>query len=152
MRGPQRLMVACVVAVGLALAGCGGNDDQAKRDQTYITSVNAAMQRFAQAAKALPSGFKAETLRTYSGALDRAAASLTAIQPPDSVATLHRRLTTDVSGYANEIEKASEAPLSADPDQVVAAQQQLLKATNAANGDVNRTLTAIGRKLDSSGS
>jgi hypothetical protein len=141
-------MATCVAVVGLALAGCGGDDDQAKRDQTYIASVNTAMQRFAQAAKALPSGFKADTLRTYSAALDRAADSLRRIEPPDSVATLHRRLTTDVAGYADEIEKASQAPLSTDPDRVVAAQQQLLKATNAANSDVNRTLTAIGDRLD----
>ena len=141
-------MVVCVVAVGLVLAGCGGNDKQAKQDQAYITSVNAAMQRFAQAAKALPSGFKADTLKTYSAALDRAADSLRRIQPPDSVATLHKRLTSDVSGYADEIDQAAKAPLSKNPNTVVAAQQRLLKATNAANGDVNRTLTAIGKKLD----
>jgi hypothetical protein len=141
-------MVACVVTVGLVLVGCGGDDDQAKRDQAYITSVNAAMQRFAQAAKALPQGFKADTLKTYSAALDRAAGSLRSIQPPDAVATLHERLTSDVAGYADEIEKAAQAPLSSDPNTVVQAQQQLLKATNAANSDVNKTLTAIGDELD----
>jgi outer membrane murein-binding lipoprotein Lpp len=145
-------MVACVVAVGLVLAGCGGGGDQAKRDQTYITSVNAAMQRFAQAAKALPSGFKAATLKTYSATLDRAATSLRRIEPPDSVATLHQRLTSDVSGYAAAIEKAAQAPLSSNPNTVLQAQQQLLKETNAANSDVNRTLTAIGKKLDAGAS
>jgi hypothetical protein len=145
-------MVACVVTLGLVLAGCGGDDDDAKRDQAYITSVNAAMQRFAQAAKALPSGFKADTLKTYSAALDRAAGSLRRIQPPDAVASLHQRLTSDVAGYADEIDKAAQAPLSSNPNTVVAAQQQLLKATNAANSDVNRVLTAIGEKLDAQAS
>lgn len=148
MRGVQRLIVMCVAVAVLALAGCGGNDDQAKRDTAYITSVNAAMVRFADAAKALPSGFKADTLKSYSATVDRAADALRRIDPPSSVATLHTRLTTDVAGYADQIEKAAQAPLSSDPDRVVAAQQQLLKATKTANADVNRTLTAIGKKLD----
>jgi hypothetical protein len=148
MRAPRRLIGVCAVVLCVVVAGCGGGDDEAKRDQAYISSVNTAMQRFASAAKKLPSGFKTGTLHTYSAALDQAATNLRRIDPPASVASLHQRLASDVSGYADAIDQAAKAPLSADPDRVVAAQQALVKATRSANTDVTRTLTAIGRRLD----
>ncbi len=151
MQGARRLTRACAVALSVVtlgvLAACGDSDD-AKQDQAYIEQVNAAMQRFAQAAERLPTGFEAETLHTYSAALDRAASSLRRIEPPASVARLHERLASDVAGYADEIDKAAEAPLSSDPDRVLAAQQRLMKAAKTANADVNETLAAIGRTLD----
>lgn len=150
MQGARRLAGACAAALALA-SGCGGADDggdEARRDRAYIEQVNVAVERFAREAKQLPSGFEAGTLRTYSAALDRAAANLRGIDPPPVVATLHERLATDVAGYADAIEDAAQAPLSDDPDRVVSAQQELLEATRTANAQVNRTLTQIGRKLD----
>src|SRR5690606_33848418 len=98
-----------------------------------------------------PSGFEAETLRTYSAALDRTAKRLRDIDPPPSVARLHAQLADDVAVYADAIEAAAQAPLSEDADRVVAAQQDVMRATETANTEVNRTLEAIGRRLDESG-
>jgi cytochrome c556 len=145
----MRRVVALALLAAATLAGCGGGDDQdAQADRAYIDQVNGAVQRFAQEAKELPSGFEADTLHTYSATLEHTAADLRAIDPPDSVATLHRQLAGDVSTYAEAIDAAASAPLSKDPDKVVAAQQALLKATATANREVNRTLREIGRRLD----
>jgi cytochrome c556 len=148
MAGTRRV-VALALLAGAMLAGCGGGDDKdAQADRAYIDQVNGAVQRFAREAKQLPSGFEADTLHTYSATLERTAGDLRAIVPPDSVAGLHRQLAGDVSSYADAIDAAASAPLSKDPDRVVAAQQTLLKATSTANREVNRTLREIGRRLD----
>jgi hypothetical protein len=148
MAGPRRVVAAVAALAVIALAGCGGDDQDAQADRTYIDQVNGAVQRFAREAKQLPSGFEADTLHTYSATLERTADDLRAIDPPASVAGLHRRLAGDVSTYADAIDAAASAPLSEDPDRVVAAQQALLKATATANREVNRTLREIGRRLD----
>jgi len=148
MAGTTRV-VALVLLAAVSLAGCGGGDDQdAQADRAYIEQVNGAVQRFAREAKQLPAGFEIGTLHTYSATLERTADDLRAIDPPESVAALHRELAGDVSTYADAIDAAASAPLSKDPDQVVAAQQALLKATATANREVNRTLREIGRRLD----
>lgn len=149
---PSMAGVRRVVAVGLlaaaALVGCGGDDQDAKADRTYIDQVNGAVQRFAREARQLPAGFQADTLRTYSATLERTATDLRAIEPPSSVTNLHAQLAGDVSAYADAIDAAAGAPLSDDPDRIVAAQQKLLQATATANREVNRTLKAIGQTLD----
>lgn len=139
--------MAALLAV-VALAGCGGDDEDAKADRAYIDQVNGAVQRFAREAKRLPAGFEADTLHTYSATLERTASDLRAIEPPSSVANLHAQLAGDVSTYADAIGAAATAPLSEDPERVVAAQQKLLQATTTANREVNRTLKAIGQTLD----
>jgi hypothetical protein len=130
------------------LSGCGGDGKDVQADRTYIAQVNGAVQRFAREARQLPAGFEADTLHTYSATLQRTADDLRAIDPPSAVASLHQQLAGDVSTYADAIDAAASAPLSKDPDKVVAAQQELLKATATANREVNRTLKAIGRRLD----
>jgi hypothetical protein len=146
--GTRRVVALALLAIA-TLAGCGGgDDDNAQADRAYIDQVNGAVQRFAREAKALPSGFEADTLHTYSATLERTADDLRAIDPPASVAALHKELAGDVATYADAIEDAASAPLSKDPDTVVAAQQALLKATATANRQVNRTLREIGRRLD----
>ena len=148
MAGMRRAVALALVAAA-TLAGCGGGDaGDAQADRAYIDQVNGAVQRFAREAEELPAGFEADTLRTYSSTLERTADDLRAIQPPESVATLHQELAGDVSTYAKAIEDAAGAPLSKDPDAVVAAQQALLEATATANREVNRTLREIGRRLD----
>ncbi|MBX5440763.1 MAG: hypothetical protein IRZ32_04455 [Solirubrobacteraceae bacterium] len=147
MQGGRRRLAACAAAACLAAAGCGG-DDGAERDRAYIEQVNVAVERFAREAAELPSGFEAETLRTYSAALDRTAQRLRDIEPPPSVRALHEQLAEDVAVYADAIEEAARAPLSRDAETVVAAQQDVLRATETANAEVNRTLQAIGRTLD----
>ncbi len=147
-----RRAVAAAAAIPLAvvtLAGCGGDAGahDAQADRAYINRVNVAVKRFAREAQRLPAGFEADTLHTYSATLDRTADNLRAIRPPAPVAALHRQLAGDVSSYADAIDAAASAPLSEDPDKVVAAQQDLLDATRTANREVNRTLRAIGRKL-----
>lgn len=148
MAAMRRGVVLALLAAA-TLVGCGGGDDQdAQADRAYIDQVNGAVERFAREAKQLPAGFEAHTLRTYSATLDRTANDLRAIEPPAAVATLHRQLAGDVSTYADAIDEAASAPLSKDPNKVVAAQQALLKATTTANRQVNRTLQEIGRRLD----
>jgi hypothetical protein len=148
MAGTRRV-VALVLLAAVSLAGCGGGDDQdTQADRAYIEQVNGAVQRFAREAEQLPAGFETDTLHTYSATLERTADDLRAIDPPASVAALHRELAGDVSTYADAIDAAASAPLSKDPDKVVAAQQALLKATATANREVNRTLREIGRRLD----
>jgi hypothetical protein len=141
-------VVALVLLAAATLAGCGGDDQDAQADRAYIDQVNSAVQRFAREAKELPAGFEADTLHTYSATLEQTADDLLAIEPPEAVAALHRQLAGDVSTYADAIDAAASAPLSKDPDKVVAAQQTLLKATATANREVNRTLREIGRRLD----
>jgi hypothetical protein len=151
MAGPRRVAAAVATLAVIALPGCGGDDKDAQADRTYIDQVNGAVQRFAREAKQLPAGFEADTLHTYSATLDRTAKDLRAIDPPSSVANLHAELAGDVATYADAIDAAASAPLSKDPDKVVAAQQALLKATATANREVNRTLKEIGRRLDGQG-
>ncbi len=148
MAGPRRVVAAFAVLAVIALAGCGGDAHDTQADRAYIDQVNGAVQRFAREARQLPAGFEAGTLHTYSATLEQTADNLRAIDPPAAVATLHRELAGDVSTYADAIDAAASAPLAEDPDKVVAAQQALLKATATANRDVNRTLKAIGRRLD----
>jgi hypothetical protein len=152
MAGPRRVVAAVAALAVIALPGCGGGDDKdAQADRAYIDQVNGAVQRFAREAKQLPAGFEADTLHTYSATLDRTAQDLRAIDPPASVANLHAELAGDVATSADAIDAAAGAPLSKDPDKVVAAQQALLKATATANREVNRTLKEIGRRLDAQG-
>jgi hypothetical protein len=142
--------VSSALVTAVVATGCGGGDDHAKADRAYIDQVNTTVKRFARQASGVPAGFTADSLHTYSATLDRTAAALRRIEPPTSVAKLHSELAGDVASYAAAIEKAAATPLSKDPEQIVAAQQDLLAATATANREVNRTLQAIGRTLDAS--
>jgi hypothetical protein len=143
-------LVAAVVA--LALAGCGGDT---KASNAYVDAVNKAQNTFATSFDKLSNRITAtstpaqdqRTLDGFRQAVDRAVGDLRAIQVPDRVRPLHRRLVTEISAYGTEIDRAKAAFQSSDPQAIVKAQTRLVTAVTRVSARINQTIDQINRRL-----
>lgn len=153
MPAPARTLVLLALCVG-AFAGCGGSDkvDQAN---SYVDSVNRAQNRFASTIDSLtrqitttstPAQDKA-TLARFQAAVDRVVGDLRAVDPPSEVRDLHGNLITAMQDFGKQVQEVSEALSSGNTTRLLAAQEQLAKATATVSQKINTTIAAINRKL-----
>jgi hypothetical protein len=147
------LSVFVAVAAALGAAGCG--DDSAKQRNAYADAVNRAQSDFAQSFKSLSRritstttpGQGRRTLQGFEDAVDDVVEDLRAIDAPQDVQPLHRRLITEVADYGREIRRAKRAFATGAPQRILDAQSKLVSATTQISSRINRTIAAINRQL-----
>lgn len=150
---PRVLALLCAVVLAPALAGCGGDD--VERNNEYVDSVNTAQAKFSrdvdrlsgQISQSSSPAQDRRTLRAFSTAVGVVVRELRAIEPPEPVAMLHERLVTSIEAYGDEITSVGKAISEDDPDELIQAQERLLKATSTVSGQINKTITAINAEL-----
>lgn len=151
MRRPPRRLLAAALAC-CALAGCGGDTAQ---ENAYVEAVNRTQTDFARTFERLRDQITAtstpeqdqRTLGRFRSAVDEAVGDLRAIDPPEAVAGLHRRLVGDIGRYGAEIEKARTAFGSTDPQRVLKAQTDLVSQVSDISGDINAVIGDINEEL-----
>jgi len=144
--------VLAVLALGVALGGCG-SDTKAAND--YVDAVNKAQNDFASTFDRLSTQITSkstpqqdqETLDGFKRAVDKVVGDLKAVDPPSKVKPLHDDLVNEIATYGEEIDKAKRAFAKGSPEQIVRAQTQLVTAVTRVSGQINRTIDAINKKL-----
>jgi hypothetical protein len=149
MRARAGVLLALILAV--VAAGCGGNEDR----DAYVKALNNAQtglaQRFTKLQSQVTPTSNAEqdikTLRAYEAAVGATVRDLGAVDPPDGLATLHRRFVAEVAAYGTALRKAR-AELDQDsPQAILAAQGRLRSAVTATGRRLDATIQAINQKL-----
>ncbi|HYF25653.1 MAG TPA: hypothetical protein VD931_07955, partial [Baekduia sp.] len=87
------------------------------------------------------------TLASFRAAVDDAVGDLRAIEPPQEVAALHRRLVGQIGSYGTALERARRTFGSADARRVLAAQAQLVERISTISGSINATINEINDEL-----
>jgi hypothetical protein len=149
----RRGVLAVVVAV--VVAGCGSSDT--KKSNRYVDAVNAAQGRFTTTLDRLSGRISASTtpaqdrrtLRAFDVAVTRAVGTLKAIDPPERVGTLHRKLVGELDVYGREVRRETGVLRSNDSRALGAAQRRLLAFTNEAARRINATIDDINTRLRS---
>lgn len=153
MGRPTRSLAAAIVSAAVLLgAGCGGDTAE---ENAYVEAVNRTQTEFAQTFERLRDDITAtstpaqdqRTLGRFRAAVDDAVGELRRIEPPEAVASLHRRLVGDIGRYGTEIEKARTAFGSTDPQKVLQAQTRLVARVSRISGDINAVITDINQEL-----
>jgi len=147
---PFALVATLVLA--LALVGCG-ND--VGKSNTYVDAVNKAQNDFAVTFDRLNGSITStstpaqdrKTLGRFQAAVADVTKRLSAVEPPAAVATLHKQLIREISGYGDEVAKARKAFASTDPQKVIAAQTDLVTAVTSVASRINTTIDQINKKL-----
>jgi hypothetical protein len=147
-------LAALLSALALIAAGCGSNT---KASNDYVDAVNKAQNDFAATFDKLSSRITStstprqdqKTLDGFREAVDKVVGDLRAIQVPDKVKVEHQQLVSEISAYGREIDKAKRAFASPSPQAIIKAQVALRSAVTRVSGQINRTIDAINRKLQS---
>jgi hypothetical protein len=132
--------------------GCGGGD---KDHNAYVKALNKAQTGLAQRFTALQSRITPtsnaaqdiKTLRAYEAAVGTTVSDLRAVDPPDGLATLHRRFIDEVADYGSALRKARTELNRDDPRAILAAQGRLRSAVTATGRQLDATIQAINQKL-----
>jgi hypothetical protein len=147
------MLLLVLVAAGL-LAGCGGGGG-VKEANSYVDAVNKAQTRFASTVDSLSAQITSTstpaedraTLGKFQGAVEQVVGDLRAVDPPDKVRDLHARLITAMKDFGEQVREVSSALSSGSATRLLAAQEQLAKATAEVSQKINATIAAINRKL-----
>ena len=151
MRGPLRLLPAAICAAALA-AGCGGGSAD---ENAYVQSVNGIQAQMNSSFLRLqeritPSSTPQQDQATLGGFLRAAGTAvrrLEAVDPPEDVAALHRRLIAQVSRYGTEIDRARAAVRSRDRRRLLEAQTDLSSKGTEIGRDVQAVINDINEEL-----
>jgi hypothetical protein len=149
------LAAVAVVALGLALTGCGSGDAEAR--SAYVAAAGRAVAGFQESFGSLESDVRAtstpaqdrRTLDRFGSAADELATSLGAIRPPAGVRRLHARLVAEVRSFRTLIDRARPGFASRDPRKVITARTAFSAGVERVNGQITRTIDAINRALQS---
>ena len=145
----RRIAAGALAGIVLALAaGCGGGDDGGEQADAYVDEVNAAQQAFSDRVEQIGAGGDDEqALAAFSDAADQAATDIRGIEPPEEVAELHGRLVRGFDDFARETAAAEDAITSGDLDRVLAAQEDMLEATETQQRLIRTTVAQINAEL-----
>ena len=146
------LPLLAAVAIGAVVAGCG---TETKKANDYVDAVNRAQNQFATTFDRLSSRITStstpqqdqRTLDGFKRAVDKVVGDLRAVEPPDTVKTLHDQLVAEIASYGREIDKAKSAFANGRPKEIIRAQTELVTAVTRVSGQINRTIDAINKKL-----
>jgi hypothetical protein len=132
-----------------------GSDPAVDRTNEYVDAVNQAQQDFADAVSELSGMITAtsssaedeETLREFASAIDAVVRDFRAIDPPGRVASQHLHLIEVIESYGRDVRSAVQTLSSEDPEQLAAAQDQLLEATGDSSAAINAAIADINQEL-----
>jgi hypothetical protein len=153
----MRPVVAALLVVTVAVGATACGDKAAKEANAYVASVNSAQSAFAARLDRLSRNFTAtstpeqdqRTLGSFKAAVDQAVMRLRAIDPPDRVSALHRRLVATIAAYGDDISRAQRGFGSSDASTRLKAQTELRTAITETGDRVNSTIEQINQKLRS---
>jgi len=155
MPRPLRILVPLLLAVAaLALAACGGEDDQ-KAKNAYVGEVNAAQNEFADTVQTVSeritpkssSSQDRKTLEQFQAAIADVVKNLRGIDVPDGVGSEHDQLVAAMSGFGDQIEEATTALRNPDSTKIAEAQRTIQTATQTVNLRIDAAIAAINSKL-----
>ena len=146
------LAVVAALALLLFLPGCG---DDVEKSNAYVDAVNKAQNDFAVTFDRLNKSITStstpkqdrDTLGRFQSAVEDVTKELSGVTPPEPVASLHKQLIREISGYGDEVKKARKAFASTDPQKVIAAQTDLVTAVTSVATRINATIDQINKKL-----
>ena len=150
-----------IVALVLALAGaavlsaCGDDSNSREAKNAYVGDVNAAQVDFASTVRTVsreitPKSSATQdrrTLRRFEAAIADVVKKLEAIEVPDAVVEEHKQLVMAMSGFGDEIKKATDALRRPDTRSIAEAQRAIAAATQTVNGQIDAAIAAINSKL-----
>jgi hypothetical protein len=144
--------VLATLAVGVVVAGCGSNS---KGANDYVDAVNRAQNDFASTFDRLSSRITStstaqqdrRTLDGFKSAVDKVVRDLRAVEPPSKVKGLHGELVRELSTYGSQIDRTKRAFANGSPKAIIRARTDLVTAVTRVNGQIQRTINAINKKL-----
>jgi hypothetical protein len=153
---PRFAMLALLATALVAVGGCGGSSD-VKQSNEYVQAVNRAQNSFATTVDQVSgritstssSSEDRRTLKQFQTAVAKVVGDLRAVKPPDKVKTLHQELVNEIDAYGHEVRRAAKGISSRDAQKLLAAQQDLVKATSAVSSQINGTIDRINKRLHS---
>ena len=154
---PRVLRVVALLALAfaaLALAACGGDDRKEKN--AYVEHVNDAQNNFAanvltvsqRITNKSSSKQDRKTLEQFQAAIDDVVKELRAIKVPGSVTSEHKQLIAVMSGFGDEIKRATLALRNPDSRTIAEAQRTIQTATQTVNARIEAAIAAINSKLN----
>lgn len=167
LRALLALLAAALLAFGAAACGSdddGGNggssSDAADTSESeplskddYLKEVNTAQTDFATEAGKLnlanpssPKGFK-KSLDQLVGLIDKLTERLDAVEPPESVASQHDDLVSQLTAYGDAIEEEKGGLTSGEQKEVVDAAGKIQKASTTFSTDFSATINEINKRL-----
>jgi hypothetical protein len=150
---PRLRALAVVLVLAAALGACGSADT--KRADAYVADVNRAQESFADTVTRLSRRITGAssaaqdrgTLAGYSDAVDTIVAELRAVDAPERVRPLHRRLVAQIAGFGSAVRRARRGLASLDGRDVGAAQRGLAAATRRVGTQMAATIASINDRL-----
>ena len=147
-------MPLLLAVAALALAACGGEDDQ-KAKNAYVGEVNAAQNEFADTVQTVSeritpkssSSQDRKTLEQFQAAIADVVKNLRGIDVPDGVGSEHDQLVAAMSGFGDQIEEATTALRNPDSKKIAEAQRTIQTATQTVNLRIDAAIAAINSKL-----
>jgi hypothetical protein len=144
---------ALLIALAVALGGCGGDDR--KTDNAYVDQVNRIQTKFASAYKRVASEITSttstredeKTIGRLETTIDETVADLRAVKPPAKVEKLHNDLVIVLDDYGTKLGGLSDDLLSHDEARAARAINELASDTSDASADFTRAIDDINSKL-----
>ena len=156
----KRKTALLVATAALAIAGCGGDDDEGDSGEAlsgddYATEIESVLTTFGEESISLGTELSSATTpdELRSGVDDLQALTqtavddLNAIEPPEEAAEGHETLTGALEGYLSDIEDLASAVESDDPKAAQKAAQQFQEAAV----DVQSQLAEAASQLEEAG-
>lgn len=143
--------LASLIAV-VALAGCGGNADEANDYVEQVNGVQSALtQQFTSLAgrvtRVSQPEADARALREYEAAVDKAVSDLRAIDPPGEVKADHEMLVKATASYGPAIETARKVFEGQNARAIIKAQTDLNTSVRETTSKVNALASEINAAL-----
>ena len=148
-------LVLLVAAGAVTLAACGGDSDTREAKNAYVREVNAAQTQFATTVTSVsqeitPKSSPNEdrrTLERFETAIKDVVETLRGIDVPEDVEGEHKQLIAAMTGFGDEIEKATNALRNPSTRSIAEAQRAISTATQNVNGQIDAAIGAINSKL-----
>jgi hypothetical protein len=168
LRALLALLAAALLAFGAAACGSdddggssgGGGSDAADTSESeplskndYLKEVNTAQTDFAGEAGKLnlanpssPKGFK-KSLDQLVGLIDKLTERLDAVEPPETVASQHDDLVSQLTAYGDAIEEEKGGLTSGNNKEVADAAGKIQKASTTFSTDFSATINEVNKRL-----
>lgn len=157
MSAALRILSLLAVLVGaVALSACGDEANSREAKNAYVREVNAAQTGFASNVSSVSQQITPKssgtqdrrTLERFETAIADVVKQLQAINVPTDVETEHEQLISAMTGFGDEIKKATDALKNPDTRSIAEAQRAITTATQTVNGQIDAAIAAINSKLN----